>query len=57
MEDALKQRDLLTAVVPLNALDAPSQDEAAKVGSDERLVIYRDLMRVSGVWAYPGLQQ
>lgn len=57
MEDALKQRDLPSAVVPLNALDAPTQDEAAKVGADERLVIYRDLMRVSGVWAYPGLQQ
>ncbi|MDP9633662.1 UNVERIFIED_ORG: vancomycin permeability regulator SanA [Ensifer adhaerens] len=57
MEDALTQRDLLTTVVPLNALDAPSQEEAAKVGADERLVIYRDLMRVSGVWAYPGLQQ
>lgn len=57
MEDALKQRDLATTVVPLNALDAPSQEEAAKVGADERLVIYRDLMRVSGVWAYPGLQQ
>lgn len=57
MEDALTQRDLPTTVVPLNALDAPSQEEAAKVGADERLVIYRDLMRVSGVWAYPGLQQ
>ncbi|WDZ79644.1 ElyC/SanA/YdcF family protein (plasmid) [Ensifer adhaerens] len=57
MEDALKQRDLPAAVVPVNALDAPTQDEAAKVGPDERLVIYRDLMRVSGVWAYPGLQQ
>jgi tetratricopeptide (TPR) repeat protein len=57
MEDALKQRDLPTAVVPLNALDAPSVEEAEKVGADERLVIYRDLMRISGVWAYPGLQQ
>jgi uncharacterized SAM-binding protein YcdF (DUF218 family) len=57
MEDALNQRDLPTAVLPVNALDAASQDEAAKVGPDERLVIYRDLMRVSGVWAYPGLQQ
>ncbi|HEV7308432.1 YdcF family protein [Ensifer sp.] len=57
MEDALMQRDLPTSVVPMNALDAPTQDEAAKVGPDERLVIYRDLMRVSGVWAYPGLQQ
>jgi len=39
------------------ALDAPSVEEAAKVSPDERLVIYRDLMRVSGLWAYPGLQQ
>jgi hypothetical protein len=39
------------------ALDAPSLEEAAKVPKDERMVIYRDLMRVSGLWAYPGIQQ
>jgi uncharacterized SAM-binding protein YcdF (DUF218 family) len=57
LEDALKQYDLPTAVVPLNALDADNAEEAAKVSQDERMVVYRDLMRVSGVWAYPGLQQ
>jgi NACalpha-BTF3-like transcription factor len=31
--------------------------EQAKVSKDERMVIYRDLMRVSGLWAYPGIQQ
>lgn len=57
LEDALKQYDLATTVIPVNALDAPSAEEASKVSNDERMVIYRDVMRVSGIWAYPGLQQ
>lgn len=57
LEDALKQYDISANVLPVVALDAPSIEEAAKVSPDERLVIYRDLMRVSGLWAYPGLQQ
>ncbi|KLK91016.1 hypothetical protein AA309_22855 [Microvirga vignae] len=57
LEEAFRQYDLDTRIVPVVALDAPSVEEAAKVSQDERLVIYRDLMRVSGVWAYPGLQQ
>ena len=57
LEDALKQYDISASVVPIVALDAPTAEEAAKVSNDERLVIYRDLMRVSGLWAYPGLQQ
>jgi uncharacterized SAM-binding protein YcdF (DUF218 family) len=57
LEDALKQYGISANVLPVVALDAPSVEEAAKVSPDERLVIYRDLMRVSGAWAYPGLQQ
>jgi vancomycin permeability regulator SanA len=57
LDEAFRQYDLDTRIVPVVALDAPSVEEAAKVSQDERLVIYRDLMRVSGVWAYPGLQQ
>jgi uncharacterized SAM-binding protein YcdF (DUF218 family) len=57
LEEAFRQYDLDTQIVPVVALDAPSVEEAAKVSQDERLVIYRDLMRVSGIWAYPGLQQ
>lgn len=57
LEDALQQYNLSASVVPVVALDAASIDDAAKVSSDERLVVYRDLMRVSGLWAYPGLQQ
>jgi vancomycin permeability regulator SanA len=57
LEDAFRQYDLETRIHPVVALDAPSVEEAAKVSKDERMVIYRDLMRVSGLWAYPGIQQ
>jgi tetratricopeptide (TPR) repeat protein len=57
LEEAFRQYDLDTRILPLVALDAPSVEEAAKVSQDERLVIYRDVMRVSGLWAYPGIQQ
>jgi uncharacterized SAM-binding protein YcdF (DUF218 family) len=57
LEEALAQQDLRTVVTPLSALDADNAAEAAKVTDGERMTIYRDLMRVSGVWAYPGLQQ
>ena len=57
LEDALAQYGLDTNVIPVVALDAPSLEEAAIVSPDERLVVYRDLIRVSGIWAYPGLQQ
>jgi uncharacterized SAM-binding protein YcdF (DUF218 family) len=38
-------------------LDYPSLEEAHKVTKDELLVIYRDLIRTSGIWQYPGLQR
>jgi hypothetical protein len=38
-------------------LDYPSVEEAQKVTEQERVVIYRDLMRTSGIWAFPGIQQ
>lgn len=57
LEDAFRQYDLETRIAPVVALDAASVEEAAKVSKDERMVIYRDLMRVSGLWAYPGIQQ
>jgi vancomycin permeability regulator SanA len=57
LEDAFRQYDISAPILPIVALDAPSLEEAAKVPKDERMVIYRDLMRVSGLWAYPGIQQ
>ncbi|WHY75427.1 ElyC/SanA/YdcF family protein [Neobacillus sp. WH10] len=38
-------------------LDYPSLEEANKVTKDEILVIYRDLLRASGIWQYPGMQR
>ncbi|ERM16368.1 YdcF family protein [Brevibacillus laterosporus] len=38
-------------------LDYKSMEEAHKVTKDEQLVIYRDLLRTSGIWAYPGMQR
>jgi vancomycin permeability regulator SanA len=38
-------------------LDYPTLEEAQKVTKDEKLVIYRDLFRTSGIWQYPELQR
>ncbi len=46
--------DELTNVV---AMDYDTAAEAAEVTPQEQLVIYRDLLRASGVWAFPGLQR
>ncbi len=38
-------------------LDYPNVAEAQKISDNEKIVIYRDFFRASGIWAYPGLQQ
>ena len=38
-------------------LDYPSLENAQKITINEKLVIFRDLMRTCGIWAYPGIQQ
>ncbi|MGI9281909.1 MAG: ElyC/SanA/YdcF family protein [Endozoicomonas sp.] len=40
----------------LVAMDFDSMDEAMTLSANESLVIYRDMLRGSGIWAYPGLQ-
>lgn len=40
----------------LVAMDFDSMEEAMKVSDNEALVVYRDMLRSSGLWAYPGLQ-
>lgn len=47
-------RDSFSNVV---AMDFESEEEASEVSESEELVIFRDLMRASGVWAFPGLQR
>jgi hypothetical protein len=57
MEAALQQQGLEAPVVPLVAVGGDSGELGAPASADERLAIYRDAVRVSGIWAYPGLQQ
>ncbi|MFH1804044.1 MAG: ElyC/SanA/YdcF family protein [Pseudomonadota bacterium] len=57
LEDALWQYDLDAPVYPVIALDFATMDEASVVSEAERMVVYRDMLRVSGLWAFPGIQQ
>ncbi|PTL39129.1 ElyC/SanA/YdcF family protein [Alkalicoccus saliphilus] len=38
-------------------LDYDSVEEAETFEREEEIVVYRDLMRATGIWAYPGLQR
>lgn len=37
--------------------DYDKEEKAYEIPQKERLVIYRDMMRASGIWAYPGIQR
>lgn len=56
-EEAANLKELKVKYHNLVYLDYPSLTEAQKVSDAEKLVVYRDLIRVSGIWAYPGIQQ
>lgn len=38
-------------------MDYDSEKEMNKFPKDEEMVVYRDLMRASGVWSFPGMQR
>lgn len=38
-------------------MDFESNEEAGNVSKDEELVIYRDLIRATGIWQFPGAQR
>lgn len=57
LQVALDQYGLNVPVHPLIALDFDSIEDASNVSDSEKLVVYRDMLRVSGIWAFPGLQQ
>lgn len=38
-------------------MDFDDEDEAKEVSQDEVLVIYRGLIRASGIWQFPGMQR
>ncbi|MEG0069966.1 MAG: ElyC/SanA/YdcF family protein [Cetobacterium sp.] len=56
-EEAANLKGLNLNYTNLVYLDYPTVQEAQKVSEAEKLVVYRDLIRTSGIWAYPGIQQ
>lgn len=56
-QEAANLKELNIEYSNLVYLDYPTLEEAQKVSEAEKLVIYRDLIRTSGIWAYPGIQQ
>lgn len=46
----------LDNITNLVYFDYNNLDEAYQIPEKEKLVIYRDMMRASGIWAYPGIQ-
>ena len=57
LQEAVKNNGLNAKFENLVYLDYKTMDEAMTVSQNELLVIYRDLFRVSGIWAYPGIQR
>jgi len=51
--DDLTDRDISNIVY----MDFENQEEAKTPSNEEELVIYRDLMRATGIWQFPGLQR
>jgi hypothetical protein len=57
LEAAVGQAGLRAPVIPLAAADGVPGELTAPPSEDERLAIFRDALRVAGLWAYPGLQR
>ncbi|MBP9479573.1 MAG: YdcF family protein [Sebaldella sp.] len=57
LQEAANSAGLNSKISNLVYLDYKTIDEAMAVSQNELLVIYRDLFRVSGIWAYPGIQR
>ncbi len=55
-EEATKRYNLTIHFNNLVAMDFDSSHQAMQVSADEKLVIYRDMLRASGLWAYPGMK-
>jgi uncharacterized SAM-binding protein YcdF (DUF218 family) len=57
LQEATNNAGLNVTIDNLVYLDYKTLNDAMKVDETETLVILRDLFRVSGIWAYPGIQQ
>ncbi|MGG4491212.1 ElyC/SanA/YdcF family protein [Metabacillus idriensis] len=57
LEDKMNGKNSQRDFTNMVQLDYPSIEEAQKVTKDESMVIYRDLIRTSGIWQYPEMQR
>lgn len=57
LQDKLNGKDTERNLTNMVYLDYPTLEEAQKVTKDEKMVVYRDLLRTSGIWQYPELQR
>ena len=57
LQEATDNAGMKITVDNLVYLDYKTLNDAMKVEETETLVIFRDLFRVSGIWAYPGIQR
>ena len=57
LQEAADNAGLKITLDNLVYLDYKTLNDAMKVEETETLVIFRDLFRVSGIWAYPGIQR
>lgn len=55
--DTLENKESNRTFTNVVYMDYDSQEEAQKVTEEEEMVIYRDFMRTSGIWQFPGLQR
>jgi uncharacterized SAM-binding protein YcdF (DUF218 family) len=55
-EAALQEIGIDAPVIPLVASSGVAAELQTPVTPDERLAIYRDVVRTFGIWSYPGLQ-
>ena len=57
LQEATDNAGMKITIDNLVYLDYKTLNDAMKVEETETLVIFRDLFRVSGIWAYPGIQR
>ncbi|MCF7791630.1 MAG: YdcF family protein [Victivallales bacterium] len=57
LQTALFKDNLNIPVTNLVYLDYKSKIEAMKVTLHEKIIVFRDVLRCAGIWAYPGIQR
>lgn len=55
--DLIENKDSNRRFTNVVYMDFDTPEEAQEVSAEEEMVIYRDLVRTSGIWQFPGLQR